>query len=172
MSAPWPSSSVRNRDELTDPAVSIPKVPGYLAFPSPINVSSLGRTPFPSNRDAKTCPRCSSRLVGISPQAEHVAARRELLQSFFGPSKAPPRVRGELLVPMVFSFRETVLGIEKPVVAGELVPAGNGATVPDGRTAARPPWWNKGRPINHLRPRLELTSSLPFCLRDPGRFYI
>ena len=55
-----------------------------------LKASSLGRNPFPSNRDAKACPRCSSRLVGISPQAERVAARRELLPSFFGPSKAPP----------------------------------------------------------------------------------
>jgi hypothetical protein len=31
----------------------------------------------------------------------------------------------------VFSFRETVLGIEKSVVAGELLSAGNGATAPE-----------------------------------------
>jgi hypothetical protein len=35
----------------------------------------------------------------------------------------------------VFSFRETVLGIEKSVVAGELLPAGNGATAPELVTA-------------------------------------
>ena len=72
----------------------------------------------------KPCPRTS---CCPRPKAEQAAARRELLPSFFGPSKAPPRVRGELLVPMVFSFRETVLGIEKPVVAGELLSAGNGS---------------------------------------------
>ena len=39
----------------------------------------------------------------------------------------------------MFSFRETVLGIEKSVVAGELETAGNGATAPELVTAG----WKK-----------------------------
>jgi hypothetical protein len=52
-----------------------------------------------------------------------------------GPNQALRRDRGELLFIPVFSFRETVLGIEKSVVAGELLPAGNGATAPELVTA-------------------------------------
>ena len=48
-----------------------------------------------------------------------------------GPNQALRRDRGELLFIPVFSFRETVLGIEKSVVAGELLSAGNGATAPE-----------------------------------------
>ena len=55
------------------------------------------------------------------PKAKSATARRAPLSLLLGPSKTLQRVRGELLYPVVFSFRETVLGIEKPVVAGELL---------------------------------------------------
>ena len=75
---------------------------------------------------------------------------------------------------MVFSFRETVLGIEKPVVAGELLSAGNGATEPvlsSGRPAARlSPSMDLNRSIEDQRPRKKDTPSLRIFVKSPWRF--
>ena len=94
----------------------------------------------------------------------------------FGPNRAPPGTRGELLYPVVFSFRETVLGIEKPVVAGELLSAGNGATEPvlsSGRPAARlSPWMDLNRSIEDQRPRKKIPLRCAFSLRVPRAFAI
>jgi hypothetical protein len=71
---------------------------------------------------------------------------------------------------MVFSFRETVLGIEKPVVAGELLSAGNGSHrtgAGAGRPLATGPWTRPNRRINLGRPGLKHTPSLRIFVKSP-----
>jgi hypothetical protein len=84
----------------------------------------------------------------ISPE-QHAFRRRDPTSTLaLGPSNAPSRLRGELLVLPVLFFLETVLGNEKPAVAGELRGSVHGDHRAGEEANGRPPPGSLGAIMN------------------------